>query len=93
MHRFLEQEVGCNIGMARHSLLVRWKALAVYYQRMAAAIKDVRFVHRRSFIDNDQRRVQPLLRGGNPVEVERPQFVFSTAYDRAQCELLLAVRG
>jgi hypothetical protein len=58
-HRFLEEEVGVNVGMARYCSRVRRQALAVYYTRMSAQIKDVRFHDRRSPVGSDQRPGRP----------------------------------
>jgi hypothetical protein len=43
VRRFLEQEVGINLGMARYSSAERYSALATYYLRMSAAIEDLTF--------------------------------------------------
>jgi hypothetical protein len=43
VRRFLEQEVGINLGMARYSPAQRHSALATYYLRMSTAIKDLTF--------------------------------------------------
>jgi hypothetical protein len=40
---FLEREVGINLGMARNSWWHRQSALATYYFKMSAAIKDLTF--------------------------------------------------
>ena len=47
VRRFLEEEVGVTIDMARDLYKVRWQALAFYYQRVGEAIRNVRFRHRR----------------------------------------------
>ena len=43
VRRFLAEEVGINLGMARYSHQARWSALATYYLKMSAAIGDLTF--------------------------------------------------
>jgi hypothetical protein len=84
VRRFLEEEVGVTIEMARESYKVRWQALAVYYLRVTETIKNVRFQHRRL-------GARALVRRQNPIELDRFHFFFATSPDRATLSTLSAV--
>jgi hypothetical protein len=88
VHQFVEEEVGINLGMARYSNLDRLRCLAVYYRRVAEAIKHVRFKHRLPFPFN--REVHQVVKANNPVDIQRLNFFFATSYDLYSCKVLLA---
>src|SRR5262245_36926380 len=90
IRHFLAQEVNANIGMARYSDKIRYRALAVYYQRVSEALRNVRFDRHLPFgMDNWRVDVAKLLRRNKPVHHEHLNFVFSTAYDADCCAALL----
>lgn len=85
VRQYLEEEVGCDVGMARHDAFWRYRALAVYYVRVCEHIKDVRFRHPKPDF------TQPFSRvAADPVKISSLDFVFSTAYDKKQFEVLRA---
>jgi hypothetical protein len=85
VRQFLEEEVGCDVGMARHDAYWRYQALAVYYVRVSEYIKDVRFRHPKPDFVQQQGRIS-----GQPAKISSLDFVFSTAYDKKQFEVLRA---
>lgn len=91
VRRFLEEEVGINIGMARHSNLARIRALAVYYQRVGEAIKNIVFKERgSSFRQDDKDNIRRQLANRSPIKkFGHLEFVFSTSYDVDLCKSLL----
>lgn len=85
VRQFLEEEVGCDVGMARHDAFWRYRALAVYYVRVCENIKDVRFRHLKPDFIQQQNRIP-----GSAVKISELNYVFSTAYDKKQFEILRA---
>lgn len=83
VRRFLEEEVGCDVGLARHDAFWRFKALAVYYVRTSTCIKNVRFKYTKPDFVQRLSRIE-----GKPVKITDLHFVFSTAYDKKQFEVL-----
>lgn len=85
VRQFLEEEVGCDVGQARHDTFWRYRALAVYYVRVCECIKDVRFRHPKPDFVQQLNRIP-----GRAVNIDDLNFVFSTAYDKKQFEVLRA---
>jgi hypothetical protein len=90
VRKFLEEEVGVNVGMARYSDRTRYRALAVYYQKVADAIRDIRFT---SPVHSMIRQMPALLVNAPPVKFKHLNFVFSTAYDLDCCTALLEAKA
>lgn len=88
--RFLEEECKCNVGMARYSDRVRYRALAIYYQRVSEAIKDIRF---KSPVHSVIREELPSITGRKPVKFPHLSFVYSTAYDLDCCVALMEAKA
>lgn len=94
IRRFLEEEVGVNVGMARYSDRIRYRALAVYYQRVSEALVHVRFDRHLPFgMDRDKKAVAQLLASNKVPNTKHLNFVFSTAYDGDCCAALLEAKA
>lgn len=81
---FLEEEVGCGLGMARHDLASRWLALVVYYLKVSERIDQIRFKHHRSNLVSDIKGLS-----AKPVKIKGLHYVFATAYDNKQYRTLM----
>jgi len=89
INRFLEGEVGLNIGMVRYSDNDRILALAVYYRKVSEAMHNVRFTDRgQGFHAATEGQVQQRLRQYRPVHFKHPLFYFSTDYDAVNLRVL-----
>jgi hypothetical protein len=89
VRRFLEEEVGVNIGLARYSNQIRYRALAVYYQRVSEALTSVRHTHPRGSFGSGESSVRSALARRGPINMDHVQFIFSTGYDHDNCQALL----
>jgi len=91
MQKFLQEEVKSNLGGARYSDRIRYRALAVFYQRVSEAIRNIRFVDRGSgFMMKSERDCHTYIqRHRKPVKFDHLRFIFSSAYDADCCAALL----
>lgn len=85
VRQFLEEEVGCDLGMARHDPFYRCQAMVTYYVRVCECIKDVRFHHSKPDFVQQFNRIP-----GRAVKIDDLNFIFSTAYDKKSFEVLRA---
>lgn len=85
VRRWLEEEVGCDIGQARYDYTWRWKAMVKYYVSVSLALKDTRFKHSKPDFIQRLGRIE-----GKPVKLGSLKFVFSTSYDKGLFETLRA---
>ena len=92
VQHFIEHECNLTVEQVRSEHWARAQALALYYERVRAALPDRVCFHPRVVLRPDERRVAKLLKSSrSAIELPPLQFVFATQTKKPWCEVLLAV--
>jgi hypothetical protein len=89
---FIEHECNLTVEQVRSEHWARAQALALYYERVRAALPDRVCFHPRILLRPDERRVAQLLKfSRSAIKLPPLQFVFATQNQKPWCQVLLAV--